>query len=160
MNDDFFITDKFQFDKVMRYDYLHINPSHSRSYQQACENTIDWLKSNHLELVNYECHQPVLIQSCRFIDLFQSVDFRSHNHLLKSMYFNTWPMRSYEGSNLKFGYSLLKAKEALNQFGSFSSSDTFLSAENRYFISMYSSSAVQIPSAGCQLCQTQAPQLD
>lgn len=150
MNDDFFITDRFPFHQVMRNGYITISPGHSITYQQACENTIDFLAANHLELINYECHQPVLIQSCRFIELFGQIDYQSHNHLLKSIYFNTWPMRSYPGENLKLGHSLHKAKKYLSDFGSFSCSDSFLTAENRSFISMYSSSAVQPPSAGCQ----------
>jgi len=150
MNDDFFITDRFPFHQVMTNGYVTISPGHSITYQQACENTIDFLAANHLELINFECHQPVLIQSCRFIELFHQVDYRSHNHLLKSIYFNTWPMPSYQGANLKLGHSLTKAKRYLADFGAFSSSDSFLTSDHMYFISKYSSSAVPPPFAGCQ----------
>lgn len=150
MNDDFFITDRFPFHQVMRNGYITITPGHSLTYQQACENTIDFLVANHLELINYECHQPVLIQACRFIELFGQIEYQSHNHLLKSMYFNTWPMRSYPGENLKLGHSLHKAKRYLSDYGAFSSSDSFLTADHIEFISTYSSSAVPPPSAECQ----------
>lgn len=160
MNDDFFITEQFPLDKVMRYDFLHVNPSNSVSYQRACENTIDWLLDNHLEIVNYECHQPVYVQSCKFIELFTYIDHTKHNHLWKSLYFNTWSTRSYEGANLKLGYSLVKAKQCLDTYGAFSCADTFLTAENRHFISTYSTTAVSEPSVVCQLCHSPEPPLD
>lgn len=154
MNDDFFITDKFPFHQVMKNGYVTISPGHSITYQQACENTIDFLAANHLELVNYECHQPVLIQSCRFIELFSQVEYQSYNHLLKSMYFNTWPMPSYQGDNLKLGHSLNKAKRYLDQYGAFSCADSFLTTEHMDFISKYSNFAESAPSVACQLCHS------
>lgn len=160
MNDDFFITDRYPFHIVMTNGFVTISPSHSVTYQQACENTIDFLAANNLQLVNYECHQPVMIQSCRFIELFSQVEYKEYNHLLKSMYFNTWPMRTYFGENLKLGHSLHKAKKYLSDYGAFSSSDTFLTTDHMDFISKYSSSAESGPSAACQLCQTPKPPLD
>ena len=160
MNDDFFITDRYPFHIVMTNGFVTISPSHSVTYQQACENTIDFLAANNLQLVNYECHQPVMIQSCRFIELFSQVEYQSHNHLLKSMYFNTWPMRTYPGENLKLGHSLHKAKRYLSDYGAFSSSDTFLTTEHMEFISKYSSSAESAPSVACQLCHSPKPPLD
>lgn len=150
MNDDFFITAKFPIYQVMRNGYLTINPHYSIYYQQACENTIDWLTANHLELINYECHQPVYIQSCKFIELFRDIDYKSHNHLLKSIYFNTWPQQSYQGENLKFQYSFNKAKKCLEKYGAFSSSEDFFNPDILQFFNKYLSSAVQPPSAGCQ----------
>lgn len=160
MNDDFFITEKFPLHQVMYYDFVHINPSHSITYQRACEHTIDWLTHHYCETYSFECHQPVHIQSSKFIELFEHIHYQAHNHLLKSIYFNVWPPRKYEGSNLKFGYSLTKAKEALEKYGAFSCSEEFLTAENKRFISMYSGPAELPPSAGCLLCQTPVLPLD
>ena len=160
MNDDFFITEKFIFHQVMKNGFVTISPGHSSTYQQACENTIDFLAANHLELINFECHQPVLIQSCRFIELFSQVQYTEYNHLLKSMYFNTWPMLSYQGDNLKLGHSLSKAKKYLDQYGAFSCADSFLTAEHMDFISKYSGPVELPPSVGCLLCQTPVPPLD
>jgi len=160
MNDDFFITEKFPLHKVMKYDQLNINPSHCITYQRAVENTIDWLLDNHLEIVNYECHQPVYVQSCKFIELFTYIDHTKHNHLWKSLYFNTWSVRTYEGANLKLGYSLTKAKEYLETYGAFSCASSFYTSENSSFISKYSNSVESLPSVVCQLCHSPAPPLE
>jgi hypothetical protein len=70
------------------------------------------------------------------------------------MYFNTWPMPSYQGDNLKLGHSLNKAKRYLDQYGAFSCADSFLTAEHMDFISKYSSSVESAPSVACQLCHS------
>lgn len=147
MNDDFFISEWYPLHNVMCYDHLHVNPSHSYAYQLACSNTIDWLTSNKLPLVNYECHQPVLIQSCKFIELFNDINYKEHTHLLKSMYFNTWPSRSYQGTNLKVAYSLKIARDKFNEYGAFSSGDDFWTKESKDFFNKYLGFAVSSPSA-------------
>ncbi|MFN9945011.1 MAG: hypothetical protein ACK56I_36640, partial [bacterium] len=67
MNDDFFIGPKFNENTVLSNGNLMINDLHAPTYQEACQNTMDVLKAMGCTTRNFECHQPVMMDSQKLI---------------------------------------------------------------------------------------------
>ncbi len=125
MNDDFFLGRNFNFDRILHSGQMMINDRHAPTYQEAMQNTIDFLKSVDKTLFNYECHQPILMESDKLIKLFDSINWHEHNHFIKSMYLNYYGCHHLPGENLKVANDIRKADEFLNKYGSFSTGDTW-----------------------------------
>lgn len=137
MNDDFFIGNQFNPERVLSNGLINVNPDHAPTYQEACKNTIEFLREYNHPIINYECHQPVMMDSDLVLDLFEGINYQDHNHFIKSMYFNVYPHVTTHGENLKIKSSQAVAKELLIRYGCFSASDTFLTHYNKQWISMY-----------------------
>lgn len=137
MNDDFFIGPEFNPRLVIQSGPLKINDTHAPNYQDACRNTIEFLQEYEYPCINYECHQPVMMDSDLLLDLFNGISWEQHNHFIKSMYFNVYPHVTTHGENLKIKSSQAVARELLKKYGSFSASNTFLTSHNKQWISMY-----------------------
>ena len=126
MNDDFFIGPKFNPNLAMSNGNLIINDSHAPTYQEACQNTIDALKSMRCTTINFECHAPVKMNSQMLIDLFDSISWDGHNHFVKSLYLNYYQIPHSPGHNVKIGSDTKKAQQLLDLYGSFSCSDQWM----------------------------------
>ena len=126
MNDDFFIGPKFNEDTVMSNGNLMINDLHAPTYQEACQNTMDVLKAMGCTTINFECHQPVMMDSQKLIELFDSISWDGHNHFVKSLYLNYYQVPHSPGQNLKLGSDTKKAQQLLDLYGSFSCSDQWM----------------------------------
>jgi hypothetical protein len=126
MNDDFFIGPNFDPYTNLRNGMLKINPEHSPVYQQACKHTLEFLNHYQYTTFNFECHQPMMFNSAKLIELFDEITWQQHNHFLKSMYLNVHTFMSMDAENLKIGRpDLIKANQLLDKYGCFSISDDF-----------------------------------
>lgn len=135
MNDDFFLGSNFRFDRIITTGQMQINEQHSPTYQEAMQNTIDFLKSVNKSTINFECHQPILMDSDKLIGLFDRITWKQHNHFIKSMYLNYYGCDHMPGQNLKVANDIRKAQEFLSLYGSFSTSDTWFNQKaQREFI--------------------------
>lgn len=135
MNDDFFINEEFLPKRNISNGDLIINPAHPPHYQKACLNTSEFLKHNDFTHINFECHQPVLFNARMFIELFNSIEWKDHNHFVKSLYLNVYGMDHDAGHNLKLNEpKILLASEFLNKWGAFSIGDGFKTPKGVEFI--------------------------
>lgn len=126
MNDDFFIGPNFDPYTNLRNGMLKINPEHSPVYQQACKHTLEFLNHYQYTTFNFECHQPMLFNSAKLIELFDEITWQHHNHFLKSLYLNVHTFMSMDAENLKIGRpDIMKANQLLDKYGCFSISDDF-----------------------------------
>lgn len=91
MNDDFFISDTYDLNKVYcSFENLERKPHASSAWNLATDNTKHWLEYNGYPIRSYECHQPVVFNSKKLIKTFRLLDWENH-HFLKSIYFNVNP---------------------------------------------------------------------
>lgn len=116
MSDDEFIFSNYKFHPKNKG--LLISRRTNNAYQQAETNTYDWLKFRGMALMNYECHQPCLINADWLLKVMSLID-TSHPHLIKSIYFNTRENSSVLIENLKTA-SVQKAKQLRIDHGAFS----------------------------------------
>lgn len=126
MNDDFFVGSNFDPYTNIKNGMLRIDSKHSPVYQQACQHTLDFLNHYKYTTFNFECHQPMMFNSSKLIELFDEITWQQHNHFLKSLYLNVNTFLAMDGENLKIGKpDILKANELLSKYGCFSISDEF-----------------------------------
>jgi hypothetical protein len=138
MNDDFFITKEFNPYLTYTSGEMLINDKHSPTYQEAMQNTIDFLKSVDKPTMNYECHMPVVLNSDKLIGLFDRITWKHHNHFIKSMYLNYYECDFKSGENVKVSNEIKKAQEFLSRYGCFSTSDTWFNQKaQREFITKH-----------------------
>lgn len=148
MNDDFFITKNFNPYRSIFNGHLAVNSSHAPHYQQACINTKQFLEFNTFNTLNYECHQPMLFNSFNLIELFNAIEWKNHNHFIKSLYANVYDIPSREGTNLKLNESKIKtASQFLKDFGCFSIGDGFKNKLGVDFLNKLIAAAGELPSA-------------
>lgn len=134
MNDDFYINEKFNPLASVYCGELAVNSSHAPGYQDATRNTLEFLKHYGYSTINFECHQPAMMNSEKLITLFDSIDWKNANHFIKSIYLNIHKPELIEGVNLKLKDNLFMANSYLNVYGSFSTSDEFLNMKGVEFI--------------------------
>lgn len=136
MNDDFFVTPKFNPDQPIFNGQLKINPVHPAHYQIACKNTIQFLEHYGHPTFNFETHSPVLMDSKKLLKTFDKVNWQKDNHFIKSIYLNVNPPRKKQsGTNLKIAKDdIAKAELFLRQYGCFSSSDEFINSAGGHWI--------------------------
>jgi len=132
MNDDFFIGPKFNPDRVLSCGPMLINDRHAPTYQEAMQNTIDALKAMGCSTINFECHAPIMMNSDKLIELFDSITWSGHNHFIKSMYLNYYQVPHSPGENIKIAKDKKKAKEFLDLYGCFSISDQFMANKDTW----------------------------
>jgi hypothetical protein len=138
MNDDFFIGPNFDPYTNLRNGMLRINPDHSPTYQHACRHTLEFLNHYQYNTFNFECHQPMLFNSAKLIELFDEITWQQHNHFLKSLYLNVHTFMSIDAENLKIGRpDLIKANQLLDKYGCFSISDDFKQHNGPDFLNRY-----------------------
>lgn len=135
MNDDFFVTDGYNPQRTIHSGELIVNPAHPPHYQKACYNSYHFLKHNEFRTLNHECHQPVLFNARMLLDLFKSIQWKEHNHFIKSIYLNVYEVPSDEGKNLKLNDpKILLASQFISEHGSFSIGDGFKNPKGVEFI--------------------------
>jgi hypothetical protein len=136
MNDDFFISDKFRPELVLHGNELTPSDKYSQGYNNSVINSLEMLKHNGLQTINFERHQPTLFNCEKLAYLFKQIDVSQH-HFVKSIYHNVYhgEYKYLRSDNLKLaGYKEKRARLYLDTFGSFSISDTFLTDEGKQFI--------------------------
>jgi len=127
MNDDFYINENFDFNKVMFKGELTVNPVHPPHYQEGSKNTIEFLRYNDFPILNYECHQPVKMDSKKLLKLFNTINWKDGNHFIKSIYLNVYKHEIKPGENVKMHhYNLQRATTFLEEHGCLSIGDGFL----------------------------------
>lgn len=135
MNDDFFVSEGFIPERNISNGELIINPAHPPHYQQACLNSSQFLKHNEFTSINFECHQPVLLNARALMDLFERIEWKEHNHFIKSLYLNVYGMDHDPGHNLKLNEpKILLASQFLSEWGCFSIGDGFKTPKGVEFI--------------------------
>jgi hypothetical protein len=128
MNDDFYISEQWIADVVYFKGILEINPNHPPHYQEAARNTVEFLMHNKFPINNYECHQPVMMNSEKLIKLFNQINWQDGNHFIKSIYLNVYKCNAHAGDNVKLHRpDIAKASEFLRMYGCFSTGEAFLS---------------------------------
>jgi hypothetical protein len=128
MNDDFYISEQWIADVVYFKGILEINPNHPPHYQEAARNTAEFLMHNKFPINNYECHQPVMMNSEKLIKLFDQINWQDGNHFIKSIYLNVYKCNAHPGDNVKLHRpDIAKASEFLRTYGCFSTGEAFLS---------------------------------
>jgi len=98
MNDDFYISEKWCPDIAYFKGILEINANHPPHYQEAARNTAEFLMHNKFPLNNYECHQPVKMNSAKLIKLFDQINWQDGNHFIKSI---LWMLQHWRGLSFK-----------------------------------------------------------
>ena len=135
MNDDFFITERYDFNKVMFKGQLIVNPIHPPHYQEATRNTLEFLKYNDLPTRNFECHQAVKMDSDKLIKLMRSINWMDGNHFIKSIYLNVYKCDFIPGENVKMhSFNNDKATTFLEDYGCLSIGDGFLTKAGVEFL--------------------------
>ena len=146
MNDDFFINQNFNPSRSIFNGELQVNSTHAPHYQQACQNTLGFLEFNEMDINNYECHQPMLFNSQMLIELFNSIEWKNHNHFIKSLYWNVYALPSIPGTNLKLNDPKINmAERFLNDFGCFSIGDGFKVKTGMNFLNKLTAAPGQLP---------------
>lgn len=136
MNDDFYVTPKLRADIPIHSGELKIVDQHPSHYKIAMKNTIELLNKYDLTTYNFETHSPILIDSAKLVALFDSLDWQSHNHFIKSIYLNHHlPDEIRLGHNVKLHMdNIPKAEELLRTYGCFSTNETFLTPRGRSWL--------------------------
>lgn len=138
MNDDFFINERFDFDRVHQgTEQLERKEGKaSIAWNQAVDNSKHWLEHNGFKTITYECHQPVKLNSNKFIDVFSQINWRDNDHFIKSIYFNVnEPKNPKPIENVKLiEPNINKANKYLTMFGCISISESFLTEKGSSFI--------------------------
>ena len=135
MNDDFYINERFNINASIFNGPIVINPVHPPAYQDACRNSMDFLNHYGYTIHNFECHQPIKMNAQKLITLFDSIEWKEHNHFIKSIYLNVHLPELIEGVNVKLkDDNLFMANSYLNAYGCFSTSDAFKSQNGVRFI--------------------------
>lgn len=137
MNDDFFINDRFDFDITHgSLEDLERKDRASANWNDAVENTSAWLKFNGYGTRSYECHQPVKFNSKRLKELMSQIDWKNHEHFIKSLYFNVnVPIRFRPIDNTKLiRFDKKRAGSLLTMFGCLSIGGDFLTVSGADYI--------------------------
>lgn len=144
MNDDFFINERFDFD----YTYQGTEQLERKegkasiSWNQAVDNSKHFLEHYGFDFITYECHQPVRFNSKLLIETFEKLDWKNHDHFLKSIYFNmNPPTKTKPIENVKLiEPQLNRADKYLTMFGCVSISESFLTESGVNYIKKLTSS--------------------
>lgn len=137
MNDDFFINDRFDFDITHgSLDDLERKDRASANWNEAVQNSADWLKANGYTYRSYECHQPVKFNSELLIKTMDQIDWQHHEHFIKSIYFNVnVPIRFRPIDNTKLiRFDKKRAGSLLTMFGCLSIGGDFLTVSGADYI--------------------------
>lgn len=138
MNDDFFINERFDFDVVSgSLDNLERKEGKaSIAWNQAVDNTKHFLEHNNKQIRSYECHQPVKFNSKKLIETMNQVDWKKHDHFIKSLYFNMFPQIQVNPiENVKLVKPNIKeANKYLTMYGCLSVGNGFLNDATRLMI--------------------------
>lgn len=129
MNDDFLINDKFQFDKHHKHTDKLVRREGKASieWNTAVDNVKHWLEHHNLTTNSYECHQPLLMDSRKFIDLMSEINWKDEAHFIKSLYCNVYPTDNLTIDNTKLiRPEIKKANLLLDSVGCFSVGHGFL----------------------------------
>lgn len=100
MYDDVFLNEGYDFDNAFYRGELRKDRP-SGNYQLCLHNTRKFLEYHNKPTLNYECHQPELINSKMFIELMDQVNWQDNYHLIKSLYFNFYDLPNKQVRNLK-----------------------------------------------------------
>lgn len=138
MNDDFFINERFDFDYTYHGGELleRKEGKASIAWNQAVDNSKHFLEHNGFDTVTYECHQPVKFNSKLLIETFEQLDWKNHDHFLKSIYFNmNPPTKKKVIENVKLIEPKIdKAKLYMTMFGCLSIGNGFLTESGVNYI--------------------------
>ena len=138
MNDDFFINERFDFDTVSgSLENLERKEGKaSIAWNQAVDNSKHFLEHNQRQIRSYECHQPIKINSKKLIETFKFIDWKNHDHFIKSIYCNSNPsIKVNPIDNVKLiTPDINKANRYLTMFGCLSVGNGFLNDKTRELI--------------------------
>ena len=130
MYDDIFLNDKYDFIPKNRGE---LKPYGNTNYQDIITKCKDYLSEKNLPTLNYECHQPELINSKKFNEIFKNIN-KNTPHFIKTIYFNHLDLDSDTIPNLKVdSHNVIRAKKLWRQHHCFSTGEG-LSNEMRAFI--------------------------
>ena len=137
MNDDFFINDRY--DLNITHGSLHDLERKDRAsanWNTATTNTMHWLKYNGHTIRSFECHQPVVFDSKRLIDLMSQIEWKENPHFIKSLYFNVHvPIRFQPIDNTKLiKFDKKRASSLLSIHGCLSIGGDFLNVSGADYI--------------------------
>lgn len=138
MNDDFFINDRIDFNRVYCGSELleRKEGKASISWNQSVDNTKHYLSDRNLSTITYECHQPVLFNSELLRSTMSQIDWMNNDHFVKSLYFNiNPPTNPMPIDNVKLiEPNINRAELFLSMFGCFSIGQGFLTEQGANFI--------------------------
>ena len=138
MNDDFFINERFDFERTHQgTEQLERKEGKaSIAWNQAVDNSKHWLSDNGYNITTYECHQPVKFNSKKLISTFNRINWKQHDHFLKSIYFNVnEPTNPKPIENVKIiEPQIFRAEAYLTIYGCFSIGNGFLTELGTEFI--------------------------
>lgn len=140
MNDDFIINDRYILSKVYgnRENLERKEGKASIAWNQAVDNTKQFLEYNGFPIRSYECHQPVVFNSQLLKHTMDLVEWKNNDHFLKSLYFNiNEPSKVVEIENTKLKeFNKSKADTLLNIYGCLSVSQGFLNGGSEYLLQL------------------------
>lgn len=138
MNDDFFINERFDFNKT--YAGMELlerkEGKASIAWNQAVDNTKHYLEHYKYPTITFECHQPVKFESKKLQETFKGLDWKENDHFLKSLYFNiNQPKKLKLIENTKLiEPNTVRAQKLLDMYGVFSVGLGFLTEKGCQFI--------------------------
>lgn len=119
MYDDIFFSQRVD---IVNYSGRDLKNKKNTAYNVCINNTVNFLIYFDKPIKNYDIHQPFVFNSKKLKELYELVEI-DNAHLPKSLYGNYFEIESEQMTNLKVPtYS--KAKEKLNEYGMFSSTDS------------------------------------
>lgn len=122
MNDDFFISDRFDLNTYHTCGELRFNPRKPLGYHECLKNTKQWLEYYNLPILKYDCHQPMMFEKEKFLPLLDKLIWKEQMVLIKSIYGNYYKLPNIQIENLK----VRSHSEMLNKwqkYGAFSTAD-------------------------------------
>jgi hypothetical protein len=130
MNDDFFINDRFDLNRIYgSFEDLERKDKGSFEWNEAVVNTKAFLEHyNYNTTMSFECHQPALIESDKFIELFNQIEWKEIPHFIKSLYFNVYRpdfVKPIENTKM-IKFNKKKADTYLTMYGCLSIGGDFL----------------------------------
>jgi len=130
-NDDYFVNKSISLNSIKAYseeDLKDTFKSCHESYKEFVESTIKFLKILNTTTINYDIHYPMLMETQKFIEMYERF-YRGNNlYLVKSLYGNYYkiPHKIIKDPKIRQNHSIGNLKEMLKDVDIFSISDTTL----------------------------------
>lgn len=138
MNDDFFINDRFELDRVYgSFEDLERKDKASFEWNDSVQNTKHFLEHyGYKSKMSFECHQPCVLESDKLQKLFNQINWQEIPHFVKSLYFNVYPPTSIKPiENTKLiKFNKKRADTLLTMYGCLSIGGDFLTVSGSDYI--------------------------
>ena len=102
-NDDIFIMKKWKPVYYNKGDLADNTAKLKRwdTYTRSLKDTLNYLQQNNLPTINFETHTPFVYDKTKLKDLIESLDFNHNIYQIRSIYGNTYSIKSQQITDVK-----------------------------------------------------------